>query len=568
MTTRRGATLWERIHPAWVGLLGLALYLRTIPYGFVLRDDPWLIRDNLLLHESSLPSVWRVLTDFSWEQRYRLGAEYLPVRDLSVMLDYALYGDWVGGQRLTQVALYGATCAVLASLVLALFRSRPLAWLTGLLFATHPVHVEVVAWLSERKGVLGAFLLSSSLLFATGYLRRGGFGSALAACLLFLLAVAAKALTIAGAAGLLLVVLWLDSPVSRRDKAVLVAAYAASGLLAFLPNVWVSRSLGVIVPYHGEGFADTLFLFLRAHTQYLRLMAYGGPYAIDYPIEPGAAGLARWLPGALAAVLGLAALLWAAIDRSKRNATTFGIAWWFVFLAPVSHLLVPVQNYAADRYLFLPSFGLLLAFSEWLMKLPRAVSLPLGIATVVVACAWTIVQTPVWSSTEQLFDNAVRADPSNAGAWDQLASLASDRGDVERAWAYTRLGLDHSPGHWRLIHRQGLLLASEGKLDAAIAAMERAASVPESHRAYANLAMLYLERGRRDEALRMADEAVRLQPDTAHNQRVLGIVSFEIGKTHQACRAFERAFALDPYDENNVRNLDLCASEEANGGGP
>ncbi len=551
--------MWERLHPAWVGLLGLALYLRTIPYGFVLRDDPWLIRDNLLLHQPSAESVWRILTDFSWEQRYRLGAEYLPVRDLSVMLDYALYGDWVGGQHLTQVLLYGGTCALLASLVLVLSESRPLAWLTGILFATHPAHVEVVAWLSERKGALGAFFVSGSLLAATSYLRRGGLGRALMACGLFLLAVGSKALTIAGVGALVLVVLWLDSPIERRHKALLVLAYAMSGLLAFVPNVWVSRSLGVIVPYHGAGFTDTLLLFFQAHTQYLKLMAYVGPYAIEYPVEPGEVALGRWLPGAIAAAAGLAAVCWALIDRSKRNTATFGIAWWFVFLAPVSHLLVPVQNYAADRYLLLPGLGLLLAFGVLLMKLPTTASAPLSIAAVAVGCAWTLVQTPVWSSTERLYENAVRVDPSNAGAWDELASLASDRGDLEQAWTDTHQGLARSPGDWQLLHRQGLLLASEGKLDAAIETMRRAASVPEAHKAYANLALLYLKRGDREDALRTAEEAVRLQPDTSHNQRVLGIVTFELGQVARACRAFERAFALDPYDQDNVRNLDLCA---------
>jgi hypothetical protein len=136
--SERLAAVFERLHPAWVGLVGFVLYLRTVAYGFVLHDDPWLIRDNRLLHELSVESVWRVLGDFSWEQRYRLGAEYLPVRDLSVMLDYALYGDWIGGQHLTQVLLYAGTCAVLASLALMLTHSRSLAWLTGLLFATHP----------------------------------------------------------------------------------------------------------------------------------------------------------------------------------------------------------------------------------------------------------------------------------------------------------------------------------------------------------------------------------------------------------------------------------------------
>lgn len=555
----RSTVLFERLHPAWVGLVGFALYLRTTAYGFVLHDDPWLIRDNRLLHELSVDSVWRVLSDFSWEQRYRLGAEYLPVRDLSVMLDYAIYGDWVGGQHLSQVLLYAGTCAVLASLVLALFQNRSLAWLTGLLFATHPAHVEVVAWLSERKGALGGFLVSSSLLIATSYLRRGGWKRALAACLVFLLAVAAKALTIAGAGALVLIVLWLDSPLRRRRQLTFVAAYAACGLLVFVPNVWVSRSMGVIVPYHGEGFSDTLLLFFQAHTQYLKLMAYGGPYAIDYGVRPGGVAMGRWLPGALAAAFGAGAVVWALLDRSRRTAAMFGLGCWFVFMAPVSHLLVPVQNYAADRYLFLPSFGLLLAFAALLMKLPRAVSSPIGAAAILVACGWTMVQTPVWSSTDRLFENAAQVEPTNAAAWDELASSAVNRQDYELAWAYTRGGLEHSPGHWRLLHRQALLLAAEGKLDAAIEMMQRAASVPESHKAYANLALLHLKRGDREDALRMAEEAVRLQAETAHNQRVLGIVTYELGDTDTACRAFERAAALDPYDENNVRNLELCA---------
>lgn len=558
MTERLAAWL-GRLHPAWVGLVGFALYVRTLGYGFVLHDDPWLIRDNRLLHELSLASVWRVLSDFSWEQRYRLGAEYLPARDLSVMLDYAIYGDWIGGQHFTQVLLYTGTCAVLASLAFVLSRSRLLGWLTGLLFATHPVHVEVVAWLSERKGALGAFLVSSSLLIATSYLRRGGWQRALAACLVFIVAVASKALVIAGVGALVLIVLWLDSPIGRRRQWAFVVAYAACGLLVFAPNVWVSRSMGVIVPYHGEGFFDTLLLFFQAHTQYLKLMAYGGPYAVEYSVHPGEAGVGRWLPGALAAALGAGVVAWALLEKSRRTAAMFGLGWWLIFLAPVSHLLVPVQNYAADRYLFLPSFGLLMAFAALLMKLPRAVSWPVGAAALLLGCGWTIVQTPVWSSTDLLFENATRVEPTNAAAWDKLASGAAERHDVELAWTYTRAGLQHSPGDWRLLHRQGLLLAADGKLEAAIDMMRRAASVPESHKAYANLALLYLRRGLREEALQMAQEAVRLQAETAHNQKVLGIVTYELGDTKTACRAFERAAALDPYDEDNVRNLALCA---------
>jgi tetratricopeptide (TPR) repeat protein len=168
---------------------------------------------------------------------------------------------------------------------------------------------------------------------------------------------------------------------------------------------------------------------------------------------------------------------------------------------------------------------------------------------------------PLWSSTERLLENAVEVEPTNAAAWDQLAALAAEQQDYELAWAYTRRGLEHSPDHWRLLHRQALLLSAEGKLDDAIRMMRRAASVPEAHKAYANLALLLLKRGDREGALRMAQEAVRLQAETAHNQRVLGIVAYELGDTQGACRAFQRAYALDPYDESNARNLGLCAEE-------
>ena len=553
---------WERVHPAWVGLLAFLLYLRTLGYGFVAYDDPWLLRDNVLLRNGSFDSVWRVLTDLSWEQRYRLGAEYLPVRDLSVMLDFAIYGDWIGGLRLTQVLLFSGICALLATLTLALFRNRALAWLTGILFTTHPIHVEAASWLSERKGVLGSFLLCSSLLVAVSYLRRGGWGRAALACLLFLLAVGSKAPGIAGAGALVLIMLWVDSALPWTRRAIFAVCYALSGLLVFAVSLRVSRMMGIIVPYHGEGFADTLLLFFEVHTHYLKSMAYGGPYAIAYPFQPGHAELGRWLLGAIAALSGVGAVASSLFGRWRRGAVTFGLAWWLIFIAPVSHLLVPLQNYAADRYIWLAGFGLLLALSAALLKLPRVASVPIAATLIAVGTAWTIVQTPVWSSSEALFENAVHVMPGNVGGWDKLAFMAAKRDEPELAWSFPVEGLRHSPGNWRLLHRQGLLLSADGKIDAAIEAMERAASTPESHKAYANLALLYLRRGDRADALRAAEEAVRLEARSASNQRALGIVAYGIGDSGTACRAFERAFELDPHDQDNQKNLELCVRQE------
>jgi tetratricopeptide (TPR) repeat protein len=557
----RAQAWWCKLHPAWVGLLAFALYLPTIAYGYVEYDDPWLVRDNHLLSNPSLESIWLVLTDFSWEQRHRLGAEYLPVRDLSVMLDRAVFGDWVGGLHLTQVLLFGICCALAATLTLAMFESRALAWLTGAFFATHPVHVEAVAWLSERKGLLGAVFVFASLLCSIAYLRRGGRGRALSAWVLFLLAVAAKAVTIASAGALVLIVLWLQSPISRGGKLALVVGYTSFGLLAFIPYLWVARSFGVVASEGGADFASSLLLFFQAHTQYLELMSFAGPYAIRYEIGSNPVTWSSWLPGAVAAVAAFAFVGRAILVRSARGAVIFGLGWWLVFPAPVSHVFAAVQNAAADRYVFIPSFGLLLGLSAALVRLPRTLAWLLGAAVVVIGSAWTVIQMPVWSSSERLFENAVEVAPRNAVAWDQLALLAVEEGKPKLAWRYTERGLVHSPGDWRLLHRQGLLLASRGQLDQAIRTMSEAATTPEAHLAYANLALLYLRRGDQDDALRAAEEAVRFQPQTAHNQRVLGIVAYQRGDEALACRAFERAYALDPYDEANVRNLKRCGRD-------
>jgi Tfp pilus assembly protein PilF len=549
------------LHPAWIGLLGFVLYAPTIAYGYVDYDDPWLIRDNALLRELSLDSIWRVCTDFSWEQRHRLGVEYLPVRDLSVMLDHALYGDWVGGFHLTQVLLYAGCCALLATLTLALFGRRDLAWTTGALFAVHPVHVEAVAWLSERKGLLSAFLLTASLLCAVRWLRRGGWAPLASSSALFLLAVGAKGLAIAGVGALVLIVLWLESPMAARKKAALVCVYAAAGLLMFVPNFRLARTFGVVGADGGAGLSDRLLLFAQAHTQYLELMGFGGPYAIRYGIEPGVAGFGDWAPGAFGAIAAAAIVIWALRVPRLRTAATFGLGWWLLFLAPISHLFATIQNFVADRYLFLPSFGLLLTAATLLRRLPAAAAVALTAIIIFVGSAWTLAQMPTWSSTERLFENLVERVPGDASGWDKLAAKASEAGDTELAWGYTERGLEKSPDHWRLLHRQGLLLSGAGKLDAAIEVMTKAASTPEAHLAYANLALLHLRRGDRAKARGLAEEAVRLQAETAHNQRVLGIVTYELGDPLVACRAFRRAYALDPYDEDNLQNLELCGEK-------
>ncbi len=163
---------------AWLAValvLAALLYAPTLPRGLTNYDDPWLYADNAIVQHASWASVHAILFDFDATHRFTLGAEYLPVRDLSVMLDYAVFGDWYPGFHAVGLAIYLAAIALWFHALAALGIDRQVAGLAMLIWAIHPSHVESVAWLAERKGVLGAAFAGAAVL---GYARfRGGRGA-------------------------------------------------------------------------------------------------------------------------------------------------------------------------------------------------------------------------------------------------------------------------------------------------------------------------------------------------------------------------------------------------------
>ena len=553
----------QRLHPAWSGLVGVLLYARTASFGLLNYDDPWLIGQNKMLQSFTWEGLRRVLFDLSFEQRFRLGAEYLPMRDLSVMTDFALWGDWFGGHHLTQVLLYGGACAFAAAFALALFADRALAWWVGLAFAAHPLHVESVAWLSERKGVLGALLLFAACWFGVRYLREGNLGRLVIAVVLYASAVLAKGHMLAGAAALTLCALWcIDA--SRHRRVALTALSVIVGALVFAPVYATGQTLGMVQPYHGGGLPATANLFLEVHGKYLALTALDGPYAIAYPILSGRPSWALKLLGAGALLAFLALVLGAILRPRWRNPATFGLAWWLAFLAPVSHLVFPLQNLLADRYLLVGSWGLLAVLGAGLIRLPQRTRWTLGVLWILASATWTLTQLDHWRSSESLHLNAVTVYPGHVSSWQRLAAGARERGRFDAAWAFTERGLREVPGHWRLLHQQAMILHDQGRTKDAIAAMRRAAKDPAAHKAYANLALLLARDGREEEALQVARQAVRFQPRSAHNQRALGSVALRVRSTTEACQAFTQALRLEPHNADNVYNMGLCELQRGN----
>jgi hypothetical protein len=353
-------------------LVAAALYAPTLGYGIVSYDDPILYKSNHILQHPSWSSLETIFTDLDPQSpfRYLLGFEYLPVRDLSVMLDFAIWGpDRYGGFHLTNLVLYLLSIAMVFRMLDAFGFDRTIAGLATLIWALHPVHAESVAWLSERKGLLAIGFAATSG-FAYARFRAGGTARWLAAATLAAIAAvwskAPAAFVIASFAGLELV--QPARRVSWRRSLAGLGAIAIAGALAFVPVVVLATGANIVGDSAVPG--DRLAGVLGVHGFYVQLSTMLFPNAVGYPISKLGASTLEIALGVLALIAVIAAFV--PRLRATPELRAAAVVWLFAWV-PVSHLVLPHRTVAvADRYALVLVLGFALAVAAGVRRLqPR-----------------------------------------------------------------------------------------------------------------------------------------------------------------------------------------------------
>ena len=540
---------------AMVGVI--ALYASTIGYGIVNYDDPSLYRDNWIVQTPSVTSLRAIWLELDGPHRITLSPEYLPVRDTWVMVEFAIWGDWWGGFHVTSLVVYLAAIVLWFAALVELGVDRRVAGLAMLLWALHPSHAESVAWLSERKGLLGVMFGGAS---ALGYARFragrpvGWLVIALVAAVCAIWSKAIAAFLIAALAGLEIAL-----PARRaswRRSLSGLGALAVVGGLAFVPVLYLAAHADV-VGSEVKAPAGRIEMVVGVLGFYVRMGAMGLRNAIVYPL--GSHG-----PSALELVLGAAAagglaLLVAAPRRfAVPPAARAGAILWVVTWLPASHLVLPLQMvFVADRYALVPTLGLALVCAAAIVharRLRDRVKQWLVAALVVASVLRTLDARANWRDDLTLWERAVTSDPDNGEAWSQYVQALVDAGATEAAERALDEGLARSPTP-RLVMRKANLQLSRGERGAGVATM-RAAAEAQEPRAMANLALLLLEDGNLTEALAWARRADGIP--YAHTHRVHGKVALAAGVPHEALDAFRAAHALAPRDPQNQYNLALA----------
>lgn len=552
----------------WLVLITLLAYLPTLQNGFVNFDDQqYVTRNPMVLPGLTWKGIW-------WAFGTGYASNWHPLTWLSHMLDCEVFRLNPAGHHLVNLLFHAANAGLLFMLWRRLLGSVWPAAVTAALFAWHPLHVESVAWVAERKDVLSTFFALLALLryvrWAGAPCRRVGSGDYWLVLVFFACGLMAKPMVVT----LPLVMLLLDYwPLGRFANGGAVGGGVADGqcwpeLRRLVVEKWpfwvlsVAAGIVTVLAQRADALAPLTkySMGLRienmatAYALYLGKTFWPVHLAVFYPLMPPGVGEVT-LAGAV-----LLAISVLAVWRMKAQPyLLFGWLWYLGTLAPVVGLLQVGDQAMADRYTYMPLIGLFIGAVLGLRDLARQFgwlerSLPAIATVVLVAClAGMEHQLRCWRNGETLFAHALAVTPNNATARLNLGEALQEEGKREEALAEYQRAVQLDPARFEAYNNIGRLLSDAGKPTEALEYCRTAVSLnPGLSASHIGLGVVWAELGRYEEALSEFTQAGRLDDRSAAPPFQGGRVLLKLGRGADARRQFEEALRREP---NNMGML-------------
>ncbi|MEB2312675.1 MAG: hypothetical protein OZ921_07040 [Sorangiineae bacterium] len=497
-------------------LLALVLcfvYLPSLSREFLNYDDPWLVEKSALLQRASLQDLRAIWLDFSRETRLALGAEYLPVRDTSLFIEAHLWGLRALPLRLTNLAIYLGAILLLRAALLRTLESRVAAEGAAWLFALHPVHVESVAWVAGRKDVLALFFVSAALAAQAQASRFRWWLVPLTLALAHL----SKAVSVTA----ILLLVAQDLLARRRLEARLYAPVAAVAAGALYVALEVGGAVEMMAPWPGGSRLATAETMGPVWLRYLASCAWPTRLSLVYDVPV----LASWTAGALAgyAVIAGWALGALALLRRQRPLAAASFLWFAGSLAPVSQLIVPLQNLMADRYLLFGVMGPCLLLASTLARWPGGGAAALG-GVAALLSGPAAHRASLFARSELIFRDAAEKTEASPIAPYQLGVAFETNGDYANAIVSYREVLRRARAAdevgRRATNNLARALVREGRLGEALVVLERGRErFPGDPKMLDNLTKVLARLGRAGDAQRALEELHRRFPDYSSGAR-------------------------------------------------
>ena len=536
-------------------LATFAVYAQVRNFDFVNYDDSDFITGN--------PNVRQGLTahGLEWALTTNYQGNWVPLTWVSHMLDCQFFGLDSGWHHLHNVLLHALAAVMLCMFLERATGTRWRSALAAFLFALHPLHVQSVAWVAERKDVLSACFWFLTLWLYVRYAERPGTGRYLAVALSFWLGLMAKPMMVTLPFVLLLLDYWPLARLAQRGRKAIWEKLPLLGLAG------VATAITYLAQKHAES-VNLIPLEARlanaAHSYALYILQTFWParLAILYPYPRGFAF--AFLPLLAAGVLLAVVTAGVIVLRRRAPYLLMGWGWFVVTLVPVIGLVQVGDQAHADRYMYIPMVGLLVMLiwgaAEILEMLRvKKLAIPLAVAACLASAVVSWVQIKYWSNSETLFRRALAVTNDNKIANNNLGSYLMSSGRLSEALPYFETAVRIDPEYPAARNNLGIALGRMGRLPDAIAQLQIAVRLwPDAPDPHTNLGTALAQAGRLPEAADQFEAALRMDPNDALVQRNLGQALSGIpGRLPDALRHLEESERLrhDPELEQAIAQL-------------
>jgi tetratricopeptide (TPR) repeat protein len=528
-------------------------------------DDQYLV-NNTLVKSPGCVSAWKFLSQVLEPSTVR--GYYQPLAMISLMLDYSLGGrveNLLPFHR-TSLALHTANTALVIVLLYLLFDEVWIAAAVGLLFGLHPMTVETIPWVGERKTLLAAFFALWSLLFYLRYTHtrvtpakagmriqspadRSTWGFYIACFLFYLLALMSKPTSTPLPVLMLLLDFWPLKRLKWQSFLEKIPFFILGGIFAIITYISQTSTAGSTLPT-GTGIWRIPLILCHNIIFYLYKIIWPVNLSSHYPF-PDPMNLSQ--PMVLAGVIGTCILIPLLLTSLRWTRAAFtGWLFFFVAILPTMQIIGFSNVIASDKFAYIPSFGLLMILTSFLcnLRLKSISSVAVILFVLILASAESLATRSYlthWRNTVGLFKYMLSKAPNAPSLHNNFGNAFLELGRYQDAIEALKQAIRIKPDLAEAHYNLGVAYHRLGRYKDAIEALKQAIRIkPDLAEAHCNLGVAYGELGRYQDAVESYKQAIRIKPDYAEAHYNLGVACGKLGRGKDEIEAYKQTIRIKP----------------------
>lgn len=562
----------KTIIPVIIVAIVFCVYYQVSNFDFVDYDDPNYI--SFTSKQISADNIKEMFFSIDY-------ANWHPLTWLSLMLDYNLYGSNAGGYHVTNLIFHVINTILLFALLNMMTGSVYRSAVVTALFALHPLHVESVAWVTERKDVLSTMFWFLTMWAYLGYAKKPGLLRYLPVVVFFSLGLMSKPMLVTLPFVLMLMDYWplgrLNFGQNIPDRNMNITKQRASFLLIEKTPLFLIALGSSMLTYIAQNSYKTVATFNNV-SLFHRILNAVNSYAVYLwkivwfhnlsPFYLYPKNFEVWQITVSLLLLSAITILTIYFIR-KIPSLAFGWFWYLGTLIPVIGLIQVGSQAMADRYTYVPLTGIFIMMA-WgipciLERLPhrRIVAISIASAFIIIITSASYIQAGIWKNNFTLFGHVININPRDVRAYQVIGHTMANNGENEKALYYYSLALKYNPRYYPSYLNAGNVLQDMGKIKEAVDCYRKALSMDEKpSEAHYNLGIIFTENNNLNEAIFHFKKALEITPGDSDAHNNLGVALMKHGDIKEALEHFQESLRLNPQGESAKKNIVIATDAQ------